>query len=909
MKNDILKNVILQLILLLSLSLVANANAETNDSTQHELQVVETVVLDKDITLYQFALTHQLDINDIVALNPTVKANDVINAGKKLNLPKKITKTTIPNKEEITALPALGHASLASENEEIVQVGAIAVSSIPGSQLVTGTGEENLANAAVFVGNQEWENLNTEQIVDDIKQQAENKAINTIVGGVNQQINTKASDFLGRFGKAQVNISLDKEGKLSSYDVQLLSPLYDESESLIFSQAGVHEQGSGDNARLIGNFGLGYRYESTDWLAGANAFIDHDFTGNNTRLGLGAEYWTDNFKLAANTYSPLSNWKESEVMKSYEQLIYDERPAKGFDVRAQAYLPNYPQLGGSLVFEQYFGDDVDLFGMENRQKDPYSLSVGVDYMPVPLVKTELTHKMGKSGIDDTKLDLSLNLQLGTPLEEQLNPDNVAVARSLKGSRYDMVDRNYDIVFEYQKEDFSLEINGTNEASKGELVTVNAIVSSRSPIISYEWFVKDEFGNDLSNTTGMSAFLGKQNTPNITFDMGIQDLHITVKVTTERGFTAISKVHVVKYKSSNTTSTLTSSFAEVIDFSELDFLSSVDAVSELESLDMKNKAVSIFTAIDSEGKPFNVSEINSTEIKWRIRGEEKFKEIEDNDPVKFFVQPGDDDSKLKIIAIGDISLIPTSGTRAVEIVVISTVNPEISANAVIEFSRKDDKLEELGIDLQNMKIQIIALPNGGNTYSTLEDVVSESGLRNGVAINTTTRDIKPNTKYRAMIKTFKDTGNGVKDWVDVTEYFVKSMVWLYWDPYTSTEVTAINNLAELKLGNELRRYRALEECRSSPIFFTQTNNYVFNELGWGEILDINNSQAEEKRIVTEQGLRLAVQFDFTAINEANPVIKECIPDQKYESETDYAGYVSNTSGDKVIPKAVSWSSAE
>lgn len=41
---------------------------------------------------------------------------------------------------------------------------------------------------------------------------------------------------------------------------------------------------------------------------------------------------------------------------------YDERPANGYDVRAEAYLPGYPQLGGKLMYEHYQGKNVALDG-------------------------------------------------------------------------------------------------------------------------------------------------------------------------------------------------------------------------------------------------------------------------------------------------------------------------------------------------------------------------------------------------------------------------------------------------------------------------------------------------------------------------------------------------------------------
>ncbi|TBL66022.1 inverse autotransporter beta domain-containing protein, partial [Hafnia paralvei] len=102
-------------------------------------------------------------------------------------------------------------------------------------------------------------------------------------------------------------------------------------------------------------------------------------------LGVGGEAWTDYLKLAVNGYYGLTDWHQSRqsAMKDY-----DERPANGFDLRAEAYLPSYPQLGANLKYEQYFGKGVDL-GIGTHPDDlkdnPKALTFGLNYTPIPLV--------------------------------------------------------------------------------------------------------------------------------------------------------------------------------------------------------------------------------------------------------------------------------------------------------------------------------------------------------------------------------------------------------------------------------------------------------------------------------------------------------------------------------------------
>ncbi len=104
-----------------------------------------------------------------------------------------------------------------------------------------------------------------------------------------------------------------------------------------------------------------------------NTFIDHDLSRSHTRIGVGAEYWRDYLKLSANGYIRASGWKTSPDVEDYQ-----ERPANGWDIRAEGYLPR-PQLGASLMYEQYYGDEVGLFGKDKRQKDPHAITAEVNY--------------------------------------------------------------------------------------------------------------------------------------------------------------------------------------------------------------------------------------------------------------------------------------------------------------------------------------------------------------------------------------------------------------------------------------------------------------------------------------------------------------------------------------------------
>ncbi|WET16070.1 inverse autotransporter beta domain-containing protein [Yersinia intermedia] len=96
--------------------------------------------------------------------------------------------------------------------------------------------------------------------------------------------------------------------------------------------------------------------------------------------------------------------------------------------------------------------------------------------------------MGKDGKNNSELGLQLSYQIGTTLEKQLDPDNVAAMRSLKGSRYDLVDRNYDIVLEYKdKAALALDLAAVPATLlEGDVYMMQPLVRSKYRITSVNW---------------------------------------------------------------------------------------------------------------------------------------------------------------------------------------------------------------------------------------------------------------------------------------------------------------------------------------------------------------------------------------------------------------------------------------
>ncbi|EEM1159068.1 hypothetical protein FVJ44_17875 [Salmonella enterica subsp. enterica serovar Panama] len=262
---------------------------------------------------------------------------------------------------------------------------------------------------------------------------------NLMVGEAGNQL----QHWLNRFGTARVQLNADERFSLKNSEFDLLAPLYDKGSNVFFTQGSLHR--TDDRTQM--NLGFGFRHLTSQQMLGGNLFSDYDLSRDHARAGIGVEYWRDFLKLGANSYFRLTGWRDSPDVPDYE-----ERPANGWDIRVRAWLPALPQLGGKLTFEQYYGNEVALFGRDHRQNNPHAITAGISYTPVPLLTVSAEQRQGQSGQNDSRLGLEMNYQLGVPWRNQVNPEAVASMRSLAGSRYDLVERNNNIVLEYRKKD-------------------------------------------------------------------------------------------------------------------------------------------------------------------------------------------------------------------------------------------------------------------------------------------------------------------------------------------------------------------------------------------------------------------------------------------------------------------------
>ena len=294
-------------------------------------------------------------------------------------------------------------------------------------------------------------------------------------GLINQQVN----DWLNQYGNAKVSL-----GTHQNLSGDILVPVYETDQNLVFSQVGART----NQDRNTVNLGFGYRQYLNDWMLGINTFYDYDYTGKNKRIGVGTEAWTDYLKLAANGYIRQTNWHQSKLDDMED---YDERPANGFDLRANAYLPSWPNWGGSLKYEQYFGKGVSVAesaSPDSLKDNPVVVTAGVDYTPFPLMTLSAKRSIGDS--NETNVGLDFTYRFGVPWEQQIDPGSVGLMRSLVGSKYDFVDRNYNIVMQYRKQELlTISLPAATTAQAAETVPVILTVSkAKYGLKSVSWNV-------------------------------------------------------------------------------------------------------------------------------------------------------------------------------------------------------------------------------------------------------------------------------------------------------------------------------------------------------------------------------------------------------------------------------------
>ncbi|MEQ5324416.1 Ig-like domain-containing protein [Proteus sp. fly-1008] len=429
-------NIIIQLAFPISATIPVNVFADGNIQENQLINKENTYQVKEGDTPESIAKQFNIKLFELIEINPdyvSLVGNLKIKTGITLNIPSKslLTKKWLNNNNQDNPIPS-------TDGQELAQI---------------------------IVDNSSLLNKETD---------ATQYAISRVSSKANQQI----EQWLNQFGHARVSLSTDKDFTLENSSADLLIPIYDQEKNLVFTQTSYHRKDS----RSQFNQGIGYRHFTDKFMVGLNAFYDYDLSRYHSRFGVGAEVWRDYFKLSMNHYHRLSNWRTSD-----DVMDYNERPANGWDIRTEGYLPAYPQLGAKLIFEQYYGKEVGLFGKDNRQENPHAYTAGLTYTPVPLLTFGAERRFGLNDNGDNRLDISLQYHLGESISSQLNPDNVRAMRLMSGSRYDFVDRNNDIVLEYKKKTLVfLSMAPSLSGYANEEKDLNVYVHAKYPVKNIEW---------------------------------------------------------------------------------------------------------------------------------------------------------------------------------------------------------------------------------------------------------------------------------------------------------------------------------------------------------------------------------------------------------------------------------------
>ncbi|MFG6045398.1 inverse autotransporter beta domain-containing protein, partial [Salmonella enterica] len=224
---------------------------------------------------------------------------------------------------------------------------------------------------------------------------AEGMARGMALGKANQTL----QDWFRHLGNARVQLNADSDFSLKNSAFDLLHPWWETPDNMLFSQGSLHRT----DHRSQANLGFGWRHWTTgtaprglfhgDYMTGLNTFLDYDLSRDHARMGIGAEFWRDYLKMDANLYHRLTNWKNSPDLDDYE-----ERPADGWDLRMEGWLPSYPQLGAKLEYEQYYGNQVALFDTDHLQSNPRAVTTDLTWTPFPLMTVSAGRRQGQNSL-------------------------------------------------------------------------------------------------------------------------------------------------------------------------------------------------------------------------------------------------------------------------------------------------------------------------------------------------------------------------------------------------------------------------------------------------------------------------------------------------------------------------------
>ena len=234
------------------------------------------------------------------------------------------------------------------------------------------------------------------------------------------------------FNTVEVSTNL-KEGD-SSVDIGALRAYGDNPNSFIFNQINLNSF----DKRTTLNLGLGYRRLNADetWMAGVNAFYDHEFPNDHRRNGVGIEVISSVFETRVNTYNGTTGYIK-------DKSGTDSKALDGRDMGFRVALPYLPGMMFGMNAVQWDGID----GMKDQKDRKYTLGGNLsDNLTLNYIRTDYKDAAKKD--TDT---ISLNYTWAFGQEKHVRPtlftfaDKAYEFKKLGAERYDLVQRENRIV--------------------------------------------------------------------------------------------------------------------------------------------------------------------------------------------------------------------------------------------------------------------------------------------------------------------------------------------------------------------------------------------------------------------------------------------------------------------------------
>ena len=272
------------------------------------------------------------------------------------------------------------------------------------------------------------------------KVDAGNNFANSTVNGEIQKVPffAQTSVSIHAHSDGETSFSVDSLMKLKELDTDEVGDL----KTLLFSQGRYSIATNSDGSTM--NLGLGLRHRPNDEsMLGGNAFWDYrmtDYDDAHSRLGLGGEYFWNDFELRNNWYMAITDTKNITI----DGTDYNERVVPGWDAEIGYRFPNMPQLGVfAKVFNWDYKDTQDNSGIEgsvNWQATPHLNFEAYASNEISGVKT--VHNSSLPGTDEIFIGLRFALTAKSINLNRTSKKEQLVARMTKYVR-----RNYNVVLE------------------------------------------------------------------------------------------------------------------------------------------------------------------------------------------------------------------------------------------------------------------------------------------------------------------------------------------------------------------------------------------------------------------------------------------------------------------------------